>query len=80
MPAQKMHQYVLGWVGLFIAFAATFPIAMARVSQTEKFTGQAVKSLDCNGKSLKTRNVVSWKDTCSQMQVEPLKKTEAKKK
>jgi hypothetical protein len=74
MPAQQMHKYVLGWVGLFIAFAVTFTIAIARVSQTKKFAGQAVKSLDCSGKSLKTRNVVSWKDTCSQMQVGSLEK------
>jgi hypothetical protein len=74
MSIQKMHQYILGWVGILVAFAVTFPIAMARVSQTPKFTGQSVKSLECNGKTTKSRVVVSWKDTCSQMQVEPLKK------
>jgi hypothetical protein len=74
MMVQRMHQYVLGWVGIFVAFMVTFPIAMSRVSQTPKFMGQAVKSLECNGKTPKAKGVVSWKDTCSQMQVEPLKK------
>jgi hypothetical protein len=74
MLIQRMHQYVLGWIGIFVAFVVTFPIAMSRVSQTPKFTGQAVKSLECNGKTAKIKGVVSWTDTCSQMQVEPLKK------
>jgi hypothetical protein len=71
MPVQKMHQYVLGWVAIFVAFVVSFPIAMARVSQSAKFTGQAVKSLECNGKTSKTGAVVSWKESCSQMQVKP---------
>lgn len=74
MNTLKMHKYVLGWVTVFMAFGITFPIAMVRVSQTEKFTGQAIKSLECNGKSVKARSVVSWLETCSQMQVEALKK------
>ncbi|NJR38879.1 MAG: hypothetical protein HC781_08635 [Leptolyngbyaceae cyanobacterium CSU_1_4] len=74
MNTLKMHKYILIWVGILITFGITFPIAMARVSQTEKFSGQAIKSLGCNGKSLKTRSVVSWLETCSQMQVEALKK------
>jgi hypothetical protein len=74
MNTLKMHKYILGWVSLFIVFGITFPIAMARVSQTEKFAGQAVKSLECNGQSQKMRAVVSWTETCRQMQVEPVKK------
>jgi hypothetical protein len=74
MSVKKMHQYVLLWVGIFVAFVVTLPIAMARVSQSPKFMGQAVKSLDCNGKSLKKRAVVSWNDACRSMQVSPLKK------
>jgi hypothetical protein len=73
MHVQRMRQYVLGWVGIFVAFMVTFPIAMSRVSQTPKFTGQAVKSLECNGKTSKAKGVISWADTCRQMQVEPLK-------
>jgi hypothetical protein len=73
MNTLNMHKYILGWVAVFVAFGVTFPIAMARVSQTEKFAGQAVKSLECNGNSLKTRSVVSWLETCSQKRVEVLK-------
>jgi hypothetical protein len=73
MNTRKMHQFILGWVGLLLAFGVTYPIAMARVSQTEKFTGQALKSLECNGKSQKERSVVTWMETCRQMQVAPLK-------
>ncbi len=74
LKSHKMHSYILGWVTVFIAFGITYLIAMARVSQTEKFAGQAIKSLECNGKSLRARSVVSWLETCSQMQVEALKK------
>lgn len=74
MNTLKMHKYILSWVAVFIAFGVTFPIAMARVSQTDKFSGQAIKSLECNGKTSKARSVVSWLETCSQMQVEALKK------
>jgi hypothetical protein len=74
MNPLKMHRYILGWVALLLAFGITYPIAMARVSQTEKFTGQALKSLACNGKSQKARSVVSWLETCRPMQVEALKK------
>lgn len=74
MNSLKMHKYILGWVGLLLAFGVTYPIAMMRVSQSEKFVGQAVKSLECSGKSQKARSVVSWTETCSQMQAEPLKK------
>jgi hypothetical protein len=74
MNTQKMHKFILGWVGLLLAFGITYPIAMARVSQTEQFTGQALKSLGCNGQFPKTRSVVSWMDTCRSMQVEPIEK------
>jgi hypothetical protein len=74
MNTLKMHKYILGWVGVMLAFGITFPIAMMRVSESKKFPGQAVKSLNCDGKSQQVRSVVSWTETCRQMQVEPLKK------
>jgi hypothetical protein len=69
---QKMHWIILGWVGLFFGFAATLPIAMQRVSATSKFTGQPIKSLNCEGKSLKQRAVISFA-TCAAIKVEPKK-------
>jgi len=69
-----MHRYVLVWLGVFIAFAATFPTAMLRVSQDKKFAGQPVKSLTCEGKYPKVKGVISWAKTCSRMAVKPIKK------
>ncbi len=69
-----MHRYVLVWLGVFITFATTFPTAMMRVSQDNKFAGQPVKSLTCEGKYPKVKGVISWVQTCSQMRVKPIKK------
>ena len=46
LPAQKMHR--LGWilVGVFTAMAASFPLAMFRVSQDAKFDGFHVISIE----------------------------------
>jgi hypothetical protein len=74
MHTLRMHKYIWGWVGLFLVFGVTYFIAMARVSQSEKYAGQALKSLLCHGKFPKERVVVSWLETCRSMQVEPLKK------
>ncbi len=74
MKTHSMHKYILGWVGIMIAFGVTFPIAMVRVSQSEKFPGQSVKSLKCDGKFQTVQaGVVSWPETCRKMQGEPLK-------
>ena len=37
ISAQELHKYVVGLVGIFMLFLITYPIAMARVSQKEKF-------------------------------------------
>jgi hypothetical protein len=71
MSIQKMQRYVLGWVGLLVAFAATYPIAMQRVSQTDKFVAQPLNSNDCAGATLKSRQVVEF-STCAQMKVKPV--------
>jgi hypothetical protein len=74
MKTLNMHKYIVGWVVLMAAFGITFPIAMFRVSQSDKFIGQSVKSLDCDGKFQATQaKVVSWVDTCRNMRGEPLK-------
>jgi hypothetical protein len=48
LPAQKMHKIVFAFVGIFALFAVTYPIAMWRVSQMDKFRGFHVKSLPDN--------------------------------
>jgi hypothetical protein len=48
LPAQKMHKIVFAFVGIFTLFAVTYPIAMWRVSQMDKFRGFHVKSLPDN--------------------------------
>lgn len=71
MSTLKMHRYIIGWVGIVIAFSATFPIAMMRVSQTEKFAGQPFNSLTCDGQKAYQRQMVAFSD-CAAMKVEPL--------
>jgi hypothetical protein len=45
LPAREMHKIVLAMVGVFGLIAITYPMAMMRVSQMEKFRGYHVKSL-----------------------------------
>jgi hypothetical protein len=45
IPAQEMHKIVFTLVGVFTLIAVTYPIAMFRVSDTEKFRDYHVKSL-----------------------------------
>ncbi|NJK48081.1 hypothetical protein HC931_07765 [Candidatus Gracilibacteria bacterium] len=45
IPAQKMHSIVFALMGVFGLMALTYPIAMFRVSNMEKFQGYHVKSL-----------------------------------
>ena len=71
MSTVKMHQYILGWVGVFIAFGITLPIAMMRVSQTEKFTEQPFNSFTCEGQVPDNRVVVKFQ-SCAQLDVEPV--------
>jgi len=50
-PAREMHKIVWVSVGVLTLFCMTFPIAMWRVSQKEKFRGFHVKSLTIEGQS-----------------------------
>jgi hypothetical protein len=45
-----MHKFVWGCVGVFTLVCVTYPIAMWRVTQMEKFRGIYVKSLTIEGK------------------------------
>jgi hypothetical protein len=47
--AKAMQKYVLILVGVWSLLAVTFPIALKRVSQSEKFAGFHVKSLTLEG-------------------------------
>ena len=37
ISAQELHKYVLGLLSLFMLFVVTYPIAMSRVAEKEKF-------------------------------------------
>jgi hypothetical protein len=71
----QMHYIVLGLTGLMSAFAITVPIAIARVSSTEKFAGQPLNSQTCETYKPPKRQVVSWLETCRHISVAPLPKT-----
>jgi hypothetical protein len=45
LPAQAMHPIVCALLAVFGAISITYPIAMFRVSNMEKFRGFHVKSL-----------------------------------
>lgn len=51
LPAREMHKIVWVSVGVLTLFFLTFPIAMWRVSQKEKFRGFHVKSFTIEGQS-----------------------------
>jgi hypothetical protein len=51
IPAREMHKIVWVSVGVLTFFLMTFPIAMWRVSQKEKFRGFHVKSFTSEGQS-----------------------------
>lgn len=59
-PNLKMHKYIWIWLAVFAAFAASFPIAMIRVSQTDKFAGQPLNSWTCNGQVPSQRTVTQF--------------------
>ena len=65
--AQKLHRYVGGWLGLMATCGLTLPIAMGRVSQAAKFSGQPVKSHNCQGQRPSQPQVVSWLSHCSHL-------------
>lgn len=45
VSAQDMHKIVLTLVGVFVLVALSYPIAMLRVANMEKFRGLHVKPL-----------------------------------
>jgi hypothetical protein len=51
IPAREMHKIVWVSIGVLTLFFMTFPIAMWRVSQKEKFRGFHVKSFTIEGQS-----------------------------
>ena len=67
----KMHRYIWAWLGVVAAFAATFPIAMLRVSQTENFVDQPLNSWTCAGQEADQRQVVTFSQ-CAAMKVKPV--------
>lgn len=69
----RMHQCIFGLVGLMAVFAATIPIAMQRVSSTEKFANQPFNSQTCEAQQPEKRQVVSWLKTCRYLTVAPAK-------
>ena len=64
-PSFKMHKYVWAWVTVFATFTVSFPVAMMRVSQTDKFVGQPLNSLTCEGQ-MPTQRAVTQFATCAQ--------------
>ncbi len=67
-----MHNYIWGWASLLMVFAATFPLAMTRVSGTKQFAQQPFSSKSCAGQSFPDRTVISfWQ--CAQLKAAPLK-------
>ena len=62
----KMHKYIWGWVVIFAAFAGSLPIAMMRVSQTDKFADQPLNSWTCEGQ-MPTQRTVTQFSTCTQL-------------
>lgn len=65
----RMHQCVFGLAGLMAVFAVTIPIAMKRVSSTEKFIDQPLNSQTCEAQKPEKRTVVSWLETCRHITV-----------
>jgi bicarbonate transport system ATP-binding protein len=51
LSAREMHKIVWVGVGVLTLFFVTYPIAMWRVSQKEKFLGSHIKSLTVEGKN-----------------------------
>ncbi|WP_310425457.1 hypothetical protein [Chamaesiphon sp. VAR_48_metabat_135_sub] len=55
ISAEELHKYVLGLIGVLMLFAITYPIAMHRVAQEEKFAPYKfyLKSLTLEYKPIK---------------------------
>lgn len=72
MSTQMMSRYVWGWISIFGAFAITLPIAMVRISQTQKFAGQPFHSQTCENHSPATHQVTVWLTACRQLKGQSL--------
>lgn len=62
----EMHKYVWVWMAIFTALAASFPVAIMRVSATNKFAAQPMNSLTCHGQVATHRTVTQF-TTCVQL-------------
>jgi hypothetical protein len=67
----QMHKIVLSLAGVMSIFAISIPIAMLRVSATQKFAGQPLRSQTCTTQTPVERKVVGWLE-CSRLNVAPL--------
>jgi hypothetical protein len=67
----QIYNIVLSLTGVMALFAISIPIAMLRVSATQKFAGQPLKSQTCATRTPIDRKVLSWLE-CSRMTVAPL--------
>jgi hypothetical protein len=67
----QMHKIVLGLAGVMSLFVITIPLAMLRVSATQKFAGQPLRSQTCEAHTPISRKVLSWLE-CARMNVPPL--------
>jgi hypothetical protein len=74
----QMHYIVLGLTSVMGAIAVSIPIAMSRVSQTDKFAGQPFNSQTCEAINPAQRQVTSWLETCRHLSVAPLSKAPSK--
>jgi hypothetical protein len=56
ISARELHKYVMGLVGIFALCIITYPIAIYRVTQQEKFAASRshLKSLTADYKSIET--------------------------
>lgn len=54
ISARELHKYVMGLIAIFMLFIITYPIAIHRVAQKQKFTAYKshLKSLTAQYKSI----------------------------
>jgi hypothetical protein len=67
----QMHKIVLSLTGVMSLFVITIPLAMLRVSATQQFAGQPLRSQTCAAHTPIKRKVLSWLE-CARMRVAPL--------
>jgi hypothetical protein len=59
ISARELHKYVMGLVGILTLFVVTYPIAIYRVTQQEKFGSSRshLRSLSKDYKSIETDKI-----------------------